>query len=193
MIITKIGYKYIPISISCLGASGVVTDPSSAEVWFYKVSQVNGTLSLETTIGGTGKVTLTKIDSQTGHYGAGVDISGLTAGVYKILFQITINGIATQNEDILIIDDSKNTIDDIYTSVGDGLNSIIETIDTNLNTANTNIEETLAMSKANIEMISSQQVFSNSDNDDEIIRYNLLDADGNPTIKPDEVAKRIKV
>ena len=84
------GQKYVNVSVGVTNTEGGATDPTSAEAWFYKVSQVDGSLSLDTAINGTGKVTLQKQGGETGFWGASVDTSALDEAEYVILFKVLV-------------------------------------------------------------------------------------------------------
>jgi len=95
---------FIHIAIAACGATGAAADPSDATASFYLVDQITGGLGLDNRIGTNGVATLTKQGSQTGFFGAAVEISGLGAGQWVVLFKATINDIATIVTDYLCID-----------------------------------------------------------------------------------------
>ena len=95
---------FINVAIAACGSTGAAADPSAATAWFYLISQVNGTVSLDTRISDDGIVTLAKQDNQTGFFGAAVEISGLGAGQWVVLFKATIAGVDTIVTDYLCID-----------------------------------------------------------------------------------------
>jgi hypothetical protein len=171
----KTGYNYINVSISCVDSTGLATDPSSAEAWFYRLNQTTGAIALDTNIDTDGKVTLIKQDSQTGFYGAGIPISTLTAGEYTVLYKITINSIATITVENFSIDESKKIIDTINTNIGSGL-------DTKVDTIVTVTEEINQIQKGGRIMVSNQQIYLKDDNVTEIFRVSYFDQDGLPTI-----------
>ncbi|MCD6163466.1 MAG: hypothetical protein J7K40_13780 [candidate division Zixibacteria bacterium] len=84
------GQNYINVSVGVTNTEGGATDPTSAEAWFYKVSQVDGSLSLDTAINGSGKVTLQKQGGEIGFWGAPVDTSALNEAEYVILFKVLV-------------------------------------------------------------------------------------------------------
>lgn len=95
---------FIHVAIAACGATGAAADPSVATASFYLISQIDGSLALDPRISDDGVVTLTKQGSQTGFFGAAVEISGLGAGQWVVLFKATIDGVATIVTDYLCID-----------------------------------------------------------------------------------------
>ena len=95
---------FINVAIAACGSTGAAADPSAATASFYLISQVNGTVSLDTRISDDGVVTLAKQGSETGFFGAAVEISGLGAGQWVVLFKATIAGVDTIVTDYLCID-----------------------------------------------------------------------------------------
>jgi len=95
---------FIHIAIAACDATGAAADPSVATASFYLVDQITGGLGLDNRIGTNGVATLTKQGSQTGFFGAAVEISGLGAGQWVVLFKATIDDIATIVTDYLCID-----------------------------------------------------------------------------------------
>jgi hypothetical protein len=171
----KQGYNYINVSIACVDNTGLATDPSFAEAWFYRLNQTTGAIALDTNIDTDGKVTLTKQDSQTGFYGAGIPISSLSAAEYTVLYKVTINSIATIVVENFSIDLSKVVIDSINTSVGVGLSTKVDTIETTTT-------ETNQIEKGGRKMVSNQEIFYKTDNSTEIFRVTYYDNEGEPTI-----------
>jgi hypothetical protein len=109
----KVGQNYINVSVAVTNNSGQKIDPTNAEAWFYKISQIDGSLSLDTNIGGTGKVTLNKQDGQIGFYGASINISSFLETEYVILYKITAEVAETITVEYLSIDLSKKQIGEI--------------------------------------------------------------------------------
>jgi len=122
----KVGQNYINVSIAITNNSGQRIDPTSAEAWFYKISQVDGSISLDTNIGGTGKLTLVKQGAQIGFYGASINISSFLETEYVILYKITADLAETITVEYLSIDLSKKQIGEIKTDT----TSIISTLST---------------------------------------------------------------
>lgn len=109
----KEGYDYIHIAVAIVDSDGKVVDPSSAEALFYKVSQEDGSLSLDTNINGDGKVTLAKQGGQTGFYGSAIATDSLSANEYVILYKVTIGSIESITVEFFSIDLSKKVIHEI--------------------------------------------------------------------------------
>ena len=107
------GFRYVNVSVGITNNDGKAIDPVTAEAWFYKVSQADGSIALDTNINGTGKVSLSKQDSQTGFYGGSVNIVSLTEAEYIILYKVTIDGTETLTVESLSIDLSKKEIAEI--------------------------------------------------------------------------------
>ena len=84
---------FVRINVACTDIDGEATDPSSAEAYFYKVSELNGNLYRYTDVGNNGVITLAKQDDQDGFYGAAVEVALLDEGQYVVFFAVTINGI----------------------------------------------------------------------------------------------------
>lgn len=110
----RVGFKYVNISVAITNDEGVAFDPTSAEAWFYKVSQINGAITLDTNINVTGKLGLSKQDGQIGFYGASIDISSFTETEYVILYKVTTSFAETITVEYLSIDSSKYLIADIW-------------------------------------------------------------------------------
>lgn len=108
----KVGKNYINISVAITNNTGVPIDPTMAEAWFYKVSQVDGSLSLDTNIDTNGKVTLIKQDNQTGFYGVSIPTSTLSEAEYVVLYKITAELSESITVEYLSIDLSKKKIED---------------------------------------------------------------------------------
>jgi hypothetical protein len=122
----KVGQNYINVSVAITNNSGQRIDPTNAEAWFYKISQIDGSISLDTNIGGTGKVTLLKQGAQIGFYGASINISSFSETEYVILYKITADVAETITVEYLSIDLSKKQIGEIKTDT----TSIISTLST---------------------------------------------------------------
>ena len=122
----KVGHKYINVSVAIIDDDGNAIDPVSAEASFYKISQIDGSLSLDTNIGGSGIVTLTKQNSQTGFYGASIDIVTFLETEYVVFYKILANLVSTITVEYLSIDLSKKQIGEIKTDT----TSIISTLST---------------------------------------------------------------
>jgi hypothetical protein len=160
----KQGYDYVGVSIACVNLEGRATDPTSSVANFYKVSQVDGSKSLDTNIGTGGVVTLVKQDSKTGYYGASVEISTLSYGEYEILFEVTIEEIPTIAVDTLSIDISKTHIQYIKDDI---------------------------TGRMDIDPLNNQEIHYGPDNITEQHRFNLYDENGDPSTI--NVHKRTKV
>jgi hypothetical protein len=91
MIIVKQGTAYIHVAVACVDSTGAATDPTSAVVRVYSVSQINGALSF------VNEYTLTKQDDQTGFYGVAIPLATFTEELYVLLFKLTIAGVNTIN------------------------------------------------------------------------------------------------
>ena len=109
----KVGQKYINTSVAITNNDGAAFDPTSAEVWFYKISQIDGSISLDTNINGTGKVPLSKQDGQTGFYGASIDIASFLETEYIVLYKVLAESTETITVEYLSIDLSKKQIGEI--------------------------------------------------------------------------------
>jgi len=120
----RVGHKYVNISVAITNDEGVAFDSLNAEAWFYKISQVDGTISLDTNINGTGKVGLSKQDGQTGFYGASIDISSFLETEYVILYKVTAESTETITVEYFSIDSSKYLIADIWNYATRTLTSI---------------------------------------------------------------------
>lgn len=120
----RIGHKYINISVAITNDEGVAFDPTNAEAWFYKVSQLNGDLNLDVNINGTGKVGLSKQDGQIGFYGTSIDTSSFLETEYVILYKITTGFAETITVEYFSIDSSKYSIADIWNYTTRTLTSI---------------------------------------------------------------------
>ena len=106
--------NFVNVSVVCTDATGARTNPTAATATFYRVSPVDG--SLDSSVDGDpGTVTLTQINSETGFYGASVDISDITFGtnasgedvrsvMFSVLFELTISGITTGTTDSIIVE-----------------------------------------------------------------------------------------
>jgi len=92
---------YLRICIACTDLFGAAVDPAQAQAYFFKVSQENGGLFLDSNIGSSGVLTLSKEGSHTGFYGAALDLGGLPAAQYVVLFKAQIEGIDTIAVDYL--------------------------------------------------------------------------------------------
>jgi len=84
---------YLRICIACTDSFGAAVDPTQAQAYFFKVSQENGGLFLDTNIGSNGVMTLSKEGSHTGFYGAALDLGGLPPAQYVVLFKAEIDGV----------------------------------------------------------------------------------------------------
>ena len=120
----RVGHKYVNISVGITNDEGVAFDPTSAEAWFYKVSQVDGSLILDTDINGTGKVSLSKQDSQTGFYGASIDISSFSETEYVVLYKVMAESAETITVEYFSIDASKFVVADVWNYTTRTLTSI---------------------------------------------------------------------
>ena len=109
----KQGKKFINVSIAITDGDGKSIDPSIAEAYFYKVSQVDGSISLDTNVNSDGKVTLLKQDNQVGFYGSLLSTESLLEAEYVILYKVTVNGIESITVEYLSIDKSKKEIENI--------------------------------------------------------------------------------
>jgi len=87
--------QFVHLAIACTDASGAAVDPSAATASCYIVSQLTGALYLDERIGTAGVLPLAKLTSQLGFYGAAIEIGGVDANQYVVLFKATVNGIAT--------------------------------------------------------------------------------------------------
>lgn len=112
--ITKVKYgkDAINLSITYNDDTGAV-DPDDAEAKFYKVES-DGSLTLETSIGASGVVTLSKQDSEDGFYGAGVEIAALPEGEYAIHFKATKDSVVSTGIEYLSIDRTLNLADYMF-------------------------------------------------------------------------------
>jgi hypothetical protein len=127
----KVGHKYINISVAIIDDDGNAIDPVTAEAHFYKISQIDGSLSLDTNIGGTGIVILTKQNSQTGFYGTSIDITTFLETEYVVFYKIFANLVPTITVEYLSIDLSKKQIGEIKidtTSIISTLSTLVATI-----------------------------------------------------------------
>ena len=100
--VTVLG-NFVRINIACTDQEGAAVDPSSADANFYKVSDIDGSLSLYTGVGTNGVITLAKQDSEDGFYGAAVDVDDLDEGQYVVLFKVTIDEIDSIGVDYLAV------------------------------------------------------------------------------------------
>ena len=87
--VCKVNDNWINLTILCTQDDGQGFDPDAVVAKVYQVSQTDGSLSLVTSLGVNGVITLTKLLGETGLYGAGVNTSSLEHGRYVILFKIT--------------------------------------------------------------------------------------------------------
>lgn len=94
---------FVHLDVACTNAEGESTDPSSAQAIFYRVSDVTGSIYRYTPVGSSGVITLSKQDSQTGFYGAAVDVNALEVGQYVVFFKVTIDGINAIGIDYLAL------------------------------------------------------------------------------------------
>jgi len=108
----RVGKNFVNISVAITNNNGVPIDPTNAEAWLYKVSQVDGSLSLDTNINITGKVPLTKQNGQVGFYGASISTSTLLEAEYVILYKIMAELAESISVEYLSIDLSKKKIID---------------------------------------------------------------------------------
>lgn len=111
----KVGHKFVNISIAIVDGEGKAVDPTSAEAWCYKVSQIDGSLNLDTNINGTGIVSLSKQDSQTGFWGASINVESFSEAEYVILYKVIFPALTSITVDSLSIDLSKKTVAEIKT------------------------------------------------------------------------------
>lgn len=109
----KEGYDFIHIAVAVVDGDGKAVDPSAAEAWFYKVSQSDGSISLDTNIDSDGKVALAKQAGETGFYGGAIATSALSANEYVVLYKVTIDGIESITVEFFSIDLSKKVIHEI--------------------------------------------------------------------------------
>ena len=102
---------FIHVAIACTDATGAAVDPSCAEARFYKISQIDGSLSLDTRLGGgDGIVSLAKLHNETGFWGAAIDLAGLDHTWYVIFFKAVIGGTPTIAVDFLEIEEDPHLI-----------------------------------------------------------------------------------
>ena len=167
----KVSQKYVNVSVAIIddNNSGNAVDPTSAEAWFYKISQTDGSLSLDTNIDGDGKVELLKQDSVVGFYGNSINIETLLEAEYVILYKVNIGIINTISVEYFSIDLSKKEIGDIDANV-----ALIKEIES-----------------GRWHITSNQMIIYKEDNNTELFRFDLFDKSGNPS--ETEVYERKKV
>lgn len=99
--ITKVyvGHKFISINIIVTNRRGILIDPAVAEIEIYRVSQVDGSLSLALEVGMLGKLVLAKQNNETGFFGVAVDTDVLGEGEYVIKYHAETQGLNTSTTD----------------------------------------------------------------------------------------------
>lgn len=112
------GHNYINVSVAVVNTEGAAIDATSTEAWFYKISQVDGSLSLDTGIDGDGKVTLSKQDGVTGFYGAPVNVSAVGTVEYVVLIKVLVGFTETITVDTVSIA-SATSVD--YSAIADAV------------------------------------------------------------------------
>jgi len=181
----KEGYDYIHIAAAVVDGDGKSCDASTAEAWFYKVSQTDGSISLDTNINGTGKITLTKQDGQTGFYGEAVAVASLSANEYVILYKVIIESIESITVEFFSIDIAKKLIPFIKTETDKIAPEIINKKDeykADVSGIIVNVELLKNILDGRWKIENNQMIFCEADNVTEIMRFNLFDVSGDPAM-----------
>lgn len=99
-------------------SSGAKYTASSITATFYKVNDAGDALEIDTAIGTSGVVTLSAdTGSKTGFHTALLDVSALTAKVYCVIYEATVDSVAAISEpDFLDIDAERKKIADYVDS-----------------------------------------------------------------------------
>jgi len=98
--VTVLG-EFVHVAAGCTDADGEAVDPSAAVAKFFRVSQSDGSLFPDPNIGSNGVLTLAKEGDETGFWGAALEVAGLEAGQFVVLFRATIGGTETVGVDYL--------------------------------------------------------------------------------------------
>lgn len=107
-------------------STGAKYTASSITATFYKVNAGGSALEIDTAIGTSGVVTLSAdTGSKTGFHTALLDVSALTAKVYCVVFEATIDSVAAISHEFLDISAERKKI-------ADYLDASVDTISTNL-------------------------------------------------------------
>lgn len=150
----KVGYKFVNVSVAVTDDKGKTQDCDSAEVWFYKISQSDGSIALDTNINSDGKVSLVKQDNQIGFWGASINIENLSESEYIVLIKVTVLSIETITVESLSIDKSK-----------------------------TDIGKILQVEKGKWKIENNQMKFYEEDGITALYTFDLFDKDGNPAMQ----------
>lgn len=94
-------------------SSGAKYTASSITATFYKVNGVGDALEIDTAIGTSGVVTLSAdTGSKTGFHTALLDVSALTAKIYCVVFEATVDSVAAISHEFLDIDAERKKVAD---------------------------------------------------------------------------------
>lgn len=99
----NVGHKFISVNVVITNRSGKPIKPTLAEITVYRVSQIDGSLSIATEIGIAGILTLTKQDNNTGFYGVAIDTDILGEGEYVIRYTVDASGLEASATDYFSI------------------------------------------------------------------------------------------
>ena len=84
--------KFVNVTVACTQADGAPVDPTAAYCTFYRVSNEDGSLSVDPVLG---THVLNKLFGTTGFWGAPISLVGVTAGEFVVLVELTLGGVAT--------------------------------------------------------------------------------------------------
>ena len=95
---------FVHVAVGCTDGDGGAADPVWAEVRFFRVSPMSGELVPATEFGVDGVVSLVKQASETGFYGAALNLDGVEPGQFVLLFRALIGGTSAINVDYLRVE-----------------------------------------------------------------------------------------
>lgn len=172
----KPGFKYVFFAVAITDDNGAPVDPDSANVFIYKVSQVDGSLS------SAGTVALEKQQTETGFYGKAIDVSSLEAGEYIVFFKVTSGTSDSITAETMSIDAMRETVDSVDSKCDDipTVKSDVESLQIDVASVLVTLDLLKEIESGRWEILNNQMIFYKADNVTEIMRFNLFDAAGAP-------------
>jgi len=113
------------VAVACVDGAGAAVDPSSAEAVVYEVSQLSGNLTRCLAAGVDGVLTLSKIDGQTGFYGAALETSAIDSGQYVLLLRVVVGGVESVGVDYVFVDDERAVRSVVSNAVYDNADDVL--------------------------------------------------------------------